>query len=303
MSKRRSVQSFIASLPTEPETTLTLEEIVLPGSQPRRYFDPEKLKQLAASIQQYGILEPLLVRPRDSNYELVAGERRYRAAKMVGLLTVPVVIRTLTDEEALALSLVENLAREDLNPVEETEGILLLLGIELNLEKTEVISLLYRMENERKGKATYNVMGSETAEKVNELFSGLGQNWQSFVSNKLPILKLPKDILQVLNTGRIGYTKAKALAKVKDDSQRRELTFKAISTKMSLSEIKEMIAQLGTETSSREVSFSASFQKRVNDIFKFVRANQVFDNPEKIEQIEQKLAELEALILPSSPEK
>ena len=140
MSKRRTVQSYLADLPSEPETSVSLAEISLPSSQPRRYFDREKLSQLAASIQSHGILEPLLVRPFNNKYQLVAGERRYRAAQLVGLDTVPVVIRELSDEQALLLSLVENLAREDLNPVEETEGILTLLEMELNLDRAEVVS-------------------------------------------------------------------------------------------------------------------------------------------------------------------
>ena len=163
MTKRRSVSTFIAELSTEPETSLPTSAIVLPTSQPRRYFDEDKLNQLADSIREHSIIEPLIVRPLADKYELVAGERRYRAAQIVGLDSVPVVIRELNDEQALTFSLIENLAREDLNPIEETEGILALLGIELGTDRKEVISLLYRLENEQKGKATHNVMGSQEA--------------------------------------------------------------------------------------------------------------------------------------------
>jgi ParB family chromosome partitioning protein len=90
------------------------------------------MQELVESVQQHGVLQPLLVRSRsDDQYELVAGERRYRAAKEVQLAEVPVVIRELSDEEAMQLSLIENLCREDLNPVEETEGILQLLALRL----------------------------------------------------------------------------------------------------------------------------------------------------------------------------
>jgi ParB-like partition proteins len=122
---------------------------------------------LVLSIKEHGILEPLLVRPRSGGeYELVAGERRYRAAQKLGLAEVPVVIRKLTDEEALALSLIENLHREDLNPVEETEGILQLLSLKLNVAVEETISLLYRMQNEAKGKVTQNVLGSHLGKRL-----------------------------------------------------------------------------------------------------------------------------------------
>jgi ParB family chromosome partitioning protein len=121
---------------------VSIESIHLPGQQPRRYFDPEKLQSLVRSISEQGILEPLLVRPlANKQYELVAGERRYRAAQIVSLTEVPVVIRQLSETEALQLALIENLQREDLNPVEETEGILQLLALKLESKQQEVISL------------------------------------------------------------------------------------------------------------------------------------------------------------------
>ncbi|MFW6264138.1 MAG: ParB/RepB/Spo0J family partition protein [Cyanobacteriota bacterium] len=301
MGKRRTVQSFLAELPREPDTAIPLGLIVLPLSQPRRYFDSHKLNQLAASIASYGILEPLLVRPLKGKYELVAGERRYRAAQLVGLESVPVVIRSLTDEEALALSLVENLAREDLNPVEETEGILTLLGIELTLERSEVVSLLYRLENERKGKATHNVMGSSIGESIEAVFEGLGQSWPSFVSNRLPLLKLPEDILEALRSGRIAYTKARAIAKVKESSSRMDLLEEAISNSLSLSQIKERVAQL-TLTSSSPSSYS-SLRGRLHEIGKKARAAQVLDDPKKLKRLEKLLDQLESLVSPESSSK
>ncbi|MHC5861638.1 ParB/RepB/Spo0J family partition protein [Nostoc sp.] len=130
------------------ETTVKLEDIVLPQHQPRQYFDPQALQELISSIKQHGILQPLLVRPVDGGkYELVAGERRYRAATEVGLENVPVVVRELSDDQAFQLALIENLQREDLNPVEETEGILHLLAIRLHCDVEAVKSLLYRMKN------------------------------------------------------------------------------------------------------------------------------------------------------------
>jgi ParB family chromosome partitioning protein len=98
---------------TSPQT-LPIDRIVTSASQPRRYFDSDKLEQLTQSVKEHGILEPLLVRSREDNkYELVAGERRYRAATAAGLTEVPVVIKELTDSEALQLALIENLQRED----------------------------------------------------------------------------------------------------------------------------------------------------------------------------------------------
>ncbi|NES68414.1 MAG: ParB/RepB/Spo0J family partition protein, partial [Okeania sp. SIO2D1] len=120
MTKRNSLRNFIFDKTETSSTSTTslqestgqqeisIEEIVLPPFQPRRYFDPEKLTQLSASISQFGVLEPLLVRPNNKNlYELVAGERRLRASKMAGLTSVPVIIRSLNDEDAWQLSLIE----------------------------------------------------------------------------------------------------------------------------------------------------------------------------------------------------
>ncbi len=147
--------------------SMPLEQITLPATQPRRYFDPEALKQLAESIRQHGILQPLLVRPvADGKHELVAGERRYRAATELALKEVPVVIKELDDNAAFQLALVENLLREDLNPVEETEGILQLLALKLGRSIQEIPPLLYRLQRQHYKASTvpHNVMGAQTGE-------------------------------------------------------------------------------------------------------------------------------------------
>jgi ParB family transcriptional regulator, chromosome partitioning protein len=144
--------------------TIPLDQIHLPPTQPRRYFDSEALKQLTESIKQHGILQPLLVRLIDEEkHELVAGERRYRAAKEIGLKEVPVVIRELDDNAAFQLALIENLLREDLNPVDETEGILQLLALKLNRSINEIPPLLRRLQHERKAasKSSNNVIGKQ----------------------------------------------------------------------------------------------------------------------------------------------
>jgi ParB family chromosome partitioning protein len=220
--------------------------IHLPNQQPRRYFDKDKMAGLVESIKQPGILEPLLVRPLDEDsYELVAGERRFRAAKELGLEEVPVVIREMNGTEAFQFALIENLQREDLNPIEETEGVLQLLSLQLQMPETEVVSLLYRMSDEVKGKVPHNVMGNSETTVVQEVFSGVASmEWQSFVANRLPLLKLPAEILESVRKGRIAYTKAQAIARVKDESCRKELLGDAIPQNLSLTQIKEKIAAI-----------------------------------------------------------
>ena len=224
-----------------------LKAIVVPDEQIRRYFDPEKMAGLTASVKEHGVLENLLVRPlprKKGYYQLVAGERRYRAAQEAKLTEVPVMVKKLTDEEALAISLVENLQRDDLNPVEETEGILLLLSTRLKLSVNEISSALYRMHNLLTKKVTNNVIGKtenddevEIQRSIKSIFAELGlMSWESFVSNRLPLLKLPEDLLESLRKGEIAYTKAKAISKIVDADERRKLLQEAIEFSFSLTQ-------------------------------------------------------------------
>ena len=154
---------------------VSLDDIILPSTQPRRYFAPQAMQSLVESVKQNGILQPLLVRPAGNKYELVAGERRYRAAQEAALTEVPITVRQMSDEQAAQYALTENLQREDLNPIEETEGTLQLLALRLGCETAEVSSVLYKMENEAKGKITRNVSGNSEAEIVEKVFTQLGK--------------------------------------------------------------------------------------------------------------------------------
>ncbi|WP_100902086.1 ParB/RepB/Spo0J family partition protein [Nostoc flagelliforme] len=150
-----------------------MTQIHLAAHQPRRYFSTQGMESLVASIREHGILQPLLVRPLESgNYELIAGERRYRAAQTFGMEQVPVIIRHLNDQDAFQVALLENLQREDLNPVEETEAILQLLSIRLQCSQGEVISLLNHIANRQKQKTetTNNVVRNQW-EMVEKIFS------------------------------------------------------------------------------------------------------------------------------------
>ncbi len=278
------------SLP-EATQSLSIESIVLPEYQPRQYFDEAKLIELAGTIDKHGILEPLLVRKVvGERFELVAGGRRYRAALLSGLTRVPVVVLTLTDDEALELALLENLQREDLNPVEETEGILRLLSARLQLDQSDVLSLLYRMRNEAKGISSRNVSASPSAQVVEELFAPLGLTWKSFIETRLPLLKLPDDVLEALRTGQIEYTKAKAIAQVKDEAARIALLEEAIASSLSLSQIKERVK------ATKPASARGELPSRFDAITKQVKKLKVWDEPKKRDKLESLLAQLEALI-------
>ncbi len=280
--------------PSNSPQTIDIESISLPDSQPRRYFDPQKLEQLTQSVKAHGILENLLVRPlkgKEGFYELVAGERRYRAAQTAGLAEVPVTIRELSDEEALAIALVENLQREDLNPVEETEGIITLLGIQLKESSSAIISFLHRMDNEQKKKVTNNVIGKVEKQKIELIFESLGQNWQSFVNNRLPLLNLPDEILEVLRQGKIEYTKARAIAKIKDEQQRKNFLKEAVTKNLSLVQIKEKIKA----TKSDEEALSPSTQLKT--ITRRLNHSKLWSkNPKKWKQVQNLLQKIETLL-------
>jgi ParB family chromosome partitioning protein len=171
-------------------------------SQPRRYFDPDKMSQLVSSVKKKGILEPLLVRPTEGGrYELVAGERRLRAATEAGMEKVPCVVRDFSDEEAAEIALLENLQRDDLNPVEETEGILDLLSQKLNQPKDAVVS--YFNAAARPASQGKTEIDSPEWQVINELFEIIGRfTPNSFRTNRLPLLKLPLIFLNPREKGR-----------------------------------------------------------------------------------------------------
>jgi ParB family chromosome partitioning protein len=272
------------------EEEISIHLIDLPLSQPRRYFDPEKMGQLTASIQEKGILEPLLVRPKvGGRYELVAGERRYRAAKDLALSKVPVTIRELTDTEALEVALIENLQREDLNPVEEVEGVLQLLSIKLALSQAEVSRAIYSVTNKPTSNTTSNDSTYSVTSKIQTCLTELGINMLSFATNRLPLLNLPEDVLVVLRQGQVEYTKARVIATVKDEQQRQLLLKRAIDDKLSLSQIKaEISAQKGNKPSVDGIHAKA------NETFKLMKKANL--STEQQQQIDEYLNQIRALL-------
>lgn len=238
-------------------TEISTDSIVISPFQPRKYFDPIKMSSLVVSVEKHGILENLIVRALpDGNYELVAGERRLRAAKTVGLKTVPVTIIEISDDDFLDVALVENLNREDLNPYDETIGVLALLARRLKRREEDVKVLLYRMSRESKGnlKSGHIVMGTEEAEEVKSVFKTLARNWLSFVSNNLSILTLPENVLAVLREGRLEYTKAKLIAQIKDDEQRQKVLDEAIADGWTIKKTRHQIRLLKGEVTPPSVN-------------------------------------------------
>lgn len=270
------------------------DEIQLPKMQPRSFFDEAKLAQLVQSVAEYGILEPLLVRPLENGqYELVAGERRLRAAKAAGLPTVPIVVHQLDERQAVQVALMENLQREDLNPVEETEAVLDLLTISLGLEREEVISVLHHAYNAKQRNQPLNQRVLIRLAKIETLLSEIGRfNAGTFRSSRLPLLNLPQDVLTALREGRLEYTKGQAIARIKDVAQRQALLHEAIAQSLSLSEIKAKVKDLRPETA---VTPDKLLTRRLSEISKRLQKNPVWRDRKKRDRITQLLDELDTL--------
>ncbi len=160
---------------------LPIDAITPNPNQPRKYFDSNKLEELAASMKQSGVLQPVVVRHHGDSYQLIVGERRWRAAKLAGLSTIPAIIRAATDAECIELALIENLLREDLNPIEEAEA--------------------------------YQRLLAEFGWTQEELAQRVGKD-RSSIANSLRLLKLPQIIQDDLRAGRLTMGHARALLSV-----------------------------------------------------------------------------------------
>ncbi|MBN3960004.1 ParB/RepB/Spo0J family partition protein [Nostoc sp. NMS8] len=271
------------------------ERIKLDPTQPRRYFDPNKLEELTQSIKMVGILEPLLVRPLgNGDYELIAGERRLIAAGMADLEEVPVVIKQMDDATVKQVRLIENLQREDLNAYEETIGVLELLVLRLNMSQDEVVSLLNRMDKASRKKAD-NVIRSDEVAIVEGVFMAFGKvSPESFRTNRLPLLNLPNEIQQALSEGKIEYTKARAIAKLKIDEERKELLSQAIDNKFSLAEIQQLVRNILSEEKGNDNPPLLKHQYK--ELSKRLASSKVWDNPKKKKALDKLLNQIKIIL-------
>lgn len=277
------------------EQYLPISQIQVSEHQPRRYFSTSAMESLVTSIREHGILQPLLVRPLESGYyELIAGERRLRAAQILKLEEVPVIIHELNDQDAFQVALLENLQREDLNPVEETEAILQLLSIRLACSIAEVISLLNHVANLKKQKTeiTNNVVRSQW-EMVEHIFAVVGRvSPDSFRTHRLPLLNLPKDVLENLRLGKIEYTKARIIAQVKDEAQRHELLTKILEENLSVREIQKYIQTMEPSLASKPHVIPS----RMKEAYRRVKQSKIWQDPKKAKTLEKLLGQIEALL-------
>lgn len=183
--------------------------------QPRKIFDEDALAELADSIAKHGVIQPLLVRPMpDGSYQLVAGERRWRASRMAGLTEVPVVIKELSDDEAMALALIENLQREDLNAIEEAQGIKALMD-------------------------TLLLTQDEAAERVGKS--------RPAVANALRLLKLPDSVIALVSDGKLSPGHARALLGFKDEQDIIETADLIIEKGLTVRDVEKLVKKRNKE--------------------------------------------------------
>lgn len=194
-----------------PETMVKITKVEPNREQPRKNFDEDALQELADSIKQFGLLQPILVQDRKDHYEIIAGERRWRAAKLAGLKEVPVIIRNYTEQEIVEISLIENIQREDLNPIEEAQAYKRLLT-EFNLKQDEV------------------------AERVSKS--------RAAVTNSIRLLKLSDQVQQMVIDEMISTGHARALLAVENEEEQYNLAQKIFDEKLSVRDVEKMVKNL-----------------------------------------------------------
>lgn len=195
-----------------PETLVNITKVEPNREQPRKNFDEDALLELSESIKQYGLLQPILVQDRKDYYEIIAGERRWRAAKLAGLKQVPVIIKNLTDQEIVEISLIENIQRENLNPIEE--------------------ALAYkRLLNE------FHLKQDEVAERVSKS--------RTAVTNSMRLLKLSDDVQRMVIDEMITTGHARALLGVEDPAEQYNLAQRIFDEKLSVREVEKIVKNMG----------------------------------------------------------
>ncbi len=208
--------------------TVSVNDIDPNAAQPRKHFDSEKLEELAQSVQTYGIVQPIIVQANGSRYTIIAGERRYRAARLAGLKEVPVIVKEYSQTELMEVSLVENLQREDLNPIEEAQAMRMLMD-EHNLTQ-------------------------------DELSSRLGKS-RSAVANTLRLLSLPESVRSLVIAGELSSGHARCLVALERDEDKQRLAQKIIAQGLSVRAAEELI-----KTLSKTVPVAAASKETAPEI-------------------------------------
>jgi len=217
------------------ETLIPIIKIEPNRAQPRTRFDEDALQELADSIKQYGIIEPIVVQKRENHYEIIAGERRWRAAHLAGLKEVPVVVKEYSEDEIFTIALIENIQREDLNPIEEAVAYQKLIQ-ELKLKQDEV------------------------AEKVSKS--------RTAITNSMRLLKLDQRVQQMLIDEMISEGHGRALLPITDSEEQFSLAMKVFDEKLSVRETEKLIKKVQEEKNSPKKEPEVEETKDVSFVYK-----------------------------------
>ncbi len=213
------------------ETLIGINEVEPRRDQPRKIFDEDTLQELADSIKQYGIIQPLVVQKRENLYEIIAGERRWRAARIAGLKKIPAIIREYSEQEIAEISLIENIQREDLNPIEEAKAYQKLIQ-EFHLKQDEL------------------------AERISKS--------RTAITNSIRLLKLDERVQQMLIDDMISSGHGRTLLAIEDFEQQYTLATKIMDEKLSVRETEKLVKQLLKEKEN-QIEEAVKEEKRDND--------------------------------------
>lgn len=226
----------------EPEAVLSISEIVRNPNQPRKTFDEDKLAELADSIRQNGVLQPILVRRKGQKYEIVAGERRYQASKLAGLKEIPAVVREIDDDKVFQLALIENLQRSDLSPIEEAKGYKQLLTSR-SLTQEELAKILSKS--------------------------------RSAIANTLRLMDLPVEVQHMMEQGLLTAGHARAILAVPSEEGRIKLAKKVVTESLTVRQTENLAPLFSvehTETRTR-VAAPQSFKRAARELRKMLDTN------------------------------
>ena len=234
LDTKESANTTMAYDDKNAQETLVKITMVEPNrKQPRKSFDEDTLQELSDSIKQVGLIQPILVQDRKDHYEIIAGERRWRAAKLAGLKEIPVIIRNYSEQEVMEISLIENIQREDLNPIEEAQAFKRLLT-EFNLKQDEV------------------------AERVSKS--------RTAVTNSLRLLKLGERVQQMVIDDMISTGHARALLSIEDEEEQYMLAQRIFDEKLSVREVEKLVKNLHKPEKTKKKTEDATIQAIYLDI-------------------------------------
>ena len=240
--KKRSIHDLIKEhsldkvLDGEQIYDVKLSDITPNQNQPRKVFDDESIKELAESIKEHGVFQPIIVKPTENGYLIVSGERRYRAAKSLNLETIPAVIRNYSTSKMAEISLVENLQREDLSPIEEAQAFELMIS-------------------------EYDLTQNDVAKKIGKS--------RSYVTNALGLLKLPEIVKQMLVDKLITAGHAKALSKLKDEDEIIKIANQIINENLNVRDVEEITSGKNKRKEVKRVNYNRVYKDERNILSKY----------------------------------